>query len=158
MTDISESFSEEASPLKTRELSAKSITNMRYWNVRTLFDTSKLSQVMRKMEDYNLNILGLSKVCWTDIFTCEDKTILSTGRQDGIHCGGIAIILDRSVSRALSRGMPVIDGIMMARFVTSDAKVMIVQCCEPPNDHEDAKRMITTNSSKSWLILSCNII
>ena len=114
-----------------RALSAKIITHIGYWNVRTLFDTSKLSQIIRQKEDYNLNMLGLSKVCWkgTSKFTYEGMTILFSGRHNGIHHGGIAIILDGSASRALSQWTQVNYGLMMARFVTSYAKVLIIQCC-----------------------------
>ena len=45
MNDANESLSEEASAPMTRFLSAKS------WNVQTLFDTSKLSQVIKEVED-----------------------------------------------------------------------------------------------------------
>ena len=94
------------------------------------------------MEDYRLNSLGLNEVCWTDTrkFNCEGMTNLLSGRQDGIHCDGMAIILDGSASRALLQLMPVSDLLMMARFVTLHAEVMFIQCYIPPNDHKDTEK------------------
>ena len=70
----------------------------------------------------------------------KGETILFSGRQDGIHHGDVTIILDGSASRAILQWMPVSDGLMMARFITPHAKVMIIQCYAPPSDHEDAEK------------------
>ena len=73
------------------------------------------------------------------MFTYEGQTILFSGRQDGIHHGTIAIILDGSASRAISQWMPVSNDLILASFITLHAKVMIIQCYAPPNDHKDAE-------------------
>ena len=84
MTDASESLTEEAGAPKTRVLSAKTITRIGYWNVRTLYRSSQLAQVIKEMEAYKINILGISEVRWTDLgkIISENKTILFSGRQD----------------------------------------------------------------------------
>ena len=84
MTDARESLAEEAGASKTRVLSAKTVTRIGYWNVRTLYRSSQLAQVIKEMEAYKINILGISEVRWTDLgkIISENKTILFSGRQD----------------------------------------------------------------------------
>ena len=86
------------------------------------------------MEDYKLNILRLCKVCWTyfEKFSSQDKAILFWERHDGMP-----IILDNSASKALTQQTQISEHLMTARFVTSHAKVTIIQCCMPPTDHEE---------------------
>ena len=113
---------------KARVLSAKGETHIGYWNVQTLFDTLKLSQVIKEMEDYKLNILGLCEVCWSDFgkFSSEIKMILFSERHDGIHCDCVAIILDKRTSEAHTQLTPINEHLMMTRFVTSHAKVTVI--------------------------------
>ena len=43
-------------------LSAKTTTKIATWNVRTLYQTSKLAHVVKKFENYNLAILGVTEM------------------------------------------------------------------------------------------------
>ena len=43
-------------------LSAKTTTKIATWNVRTLYQTSKLAQVIKEFENYNLAILGVTEM------------------------------------------------------------------------------------------------
>ena len=140
MTDASESFAEEAGASKTRVLSAKTITRIGYWNVRTLYGSSQLARVIKEMEAYKINILGISEVRWTDLgkIISENKTILFSGRQDGVHWDGRALIMDKFANSALEEWTPIIGRLMTAKFITSHAKVSIVQCYAPTNERDDA--------------------
>ena len=84
---------EEAAGPKTRVLTAKSATRIGYWNIRTLNAPTKLAQVIKEMDAYNISILGLSEVRWTKSgeFKEGNKTILFSGRQDDIHREGVAM-------------------------------------------------------------------
>ncbi|CAH1239030.1 Hypp5694 [Branchiostoma lanceolatum] len=94
------------------------------------------------MDDYNINILGLSEVRWTDSgkFISDNKTILFSGRQDGIHRDGVALILDKPAASALEEWSPINERLLTARFVTTHAKVTIVQCYAPTNEREDTDK------------------
>ena len=100
-----ESPSEEASAPMNRFLSAKIVTHIGYCKVLTLFTTSKLSQVIKQVEDYKLKILELCEVCWTEFrkFSLKGKMILFSVRHDGIPHDGMAIILVKSASKALTQ-------------------------------------------------------
>ena len=36
------------------------------WNVRTMYETGKTAQVVREMKRYDISILGISEMRWTD--------------------------------------------------------------------------------------------
>ncbi|RXN09473.1 craniofacial development 2-like protein [Labeo rohita] len=106
--DASESQTEADTPTGG-VLSAKVVTRIGYRNVRTLFQSSKLQQVIKEMEAYNINILGLSEVHWTGSseLSSRNKIALFSGRQDTIHRDGAALILDHQACKALEEWMPV---------------------------------------------------
>ena len=57
-------------------LTAKKHLRIGYLNVRSLLQTGKISQLLREMVNYKLDILGVSKVRWTGadkIFIKEEK-------------------------------------------------------------------------------------
>jgi hypothetical protein len=44
----------------------KTKTKIGFWNVRTLRESGKLRQVIKVMEEYRLDILGISETRWLD--------------------------------------------------------------------------------------------
>ena len=57
------------------------------WNVRTLYQTGKLSQVVNEFDNYRLDLLGLSETRWTgsDKKTLQSgHTFIFSGREDDI--------------------------------------------------------------------------
>ena len=68
-------------------LNAKTQTRLGFWNVRTMFETGKLAQVMSETNRYNLHILGVSESRWTCAGrqrTGTGETVLYSGRDDNI--------------------------------------------------------------------------
>lgn len=64
MTVRDQSRKEVQGPM-SRILSAKTLTKIGTWNVRTLYQTGNLAQVIREAENYKLEILGISEMRWT---------------------------------------------------------------------------------------------
>ena len=54
----------EAQYVKSRILSAKPTTLLEAWNVRTLSQMGKLTQLIREFGNYMLHILGTSEIRW----------------------------------------------------------------------------------------------
>ena len=50
--------------MKSRILSAKPTTLLGAWNVRTLSQMGKLTQLIREFGNYMLHILGTSEIRW----------------------------------------------------------------------------------------------
>ena len=68
----------------------KNITNIGTWTVRTLYQSGRLSQVLREMEAYRLGVLGTSEIRWTghDQTINNGVTSLDTGREK-VHTPGV---------------------------------------------------------------------
>ena len=92
----------EVQYVKSRILSAKSTTLLGAWNVRTLSQTGKLTQLIREFDNYMLHILGISEMRWkgSDKIIKEVKTTLYSGNEE-IHRNGVRIILSNEASRSL---------------------------------------------------------
>ena len=109
MTDTNESRPTEVGAPKTRIMTAKSKTRIGYWNVRALCDSSRLAQLTKEMENYKINILGLSEVRWTDSGKFKsggNKTIRFSGTQDNTHRGVVAAILDKKTQKVRLQNGP----------------------------------------------------
>ena len=51
----------EVTDRKMEVLSAKTKTKTGFWNVHTMYETGKLTQVIAEMQQYKLHILGVSE-------------------------------------------------------------------------------------------------
>ena len=94
--NVSSESRKEATDKKVTALNTKCKTRIGFWNVRTLYQTSKLAQVTAEMRNYSLHILGISESRWTGTGrhkTNTGETVLYSGRNDNQHHEGVAIIL-----------------------------------------------------------------
>ncbi len=93
MTSQSESL-RDAQRL-TRSLATPKIdTGAGCWNVCTMFTTGKAAQVVRKMDHYRLNVLGISQTKWagTGCMKLADGTTLIYVSEEE-HQQGVALII-----------------------------------------------------------------
>jgi hypothetical protein len=84
----------------------KIILKIGYWNVRTMFQIGKTTQICGEINNYGLDILGISESRWTESgksFLSEDKThiIIISGRNDSNHSEGVAILMTNEPERSL---------------------------------------------------------
>ncbi|XP_062611962.1 uncharacterized protein LOC134273760 [Saccostrea cucullata] len=114
------------------------------WNVRTLYQTGKLAQVVREMEHYKIELLGVSETRWTGKGSKQlvsGHQILYSGRTDEHHSRGVAIITTKEVYRSLLEWKPVNERIITARFNSAFAKLTVVVCYAPTDDAEDDEKV-----------------
>jgi len=66
-----------------RIFSAKKITRVGTWNVRTLYQCGSMSQVLKGITNYSLRVLHISEMRWTGQgqFCSEGITILYSGKE-----------------------------------------------------------------------------
>lgn len=79
----------------------------------------KLAQITNEMRCYNLNILGISKARWTDsgsLKTNTGETVLYSGRDDGRHHEGVAIILQKVIEKSVIEWKSIHNRMIKARF------------------------------------------
>lgn len=128
-------------PMRGPLFSAKSITRIATWNVRTLYQTGKLAQLLRQFDDYRLDILGIAEVRWTGSgqITSDGKTFVYSGHADR-HERGVGFVLSKEAAAALVGWKPVSDRIITARFQTRSAKITVVQIYAPVEDADDAAK------------------
>ena len=138
MTVVSESHMEADN--MTSILSTRTKLKIGCWNVRTMYETGKQAQVIREMRAYKLHLLGISECRWTGCgkrITSTGETIVYSGRNDEKHQGGVAIIMNRNITKAMLEYAPVNERIIRARFQAKQGKLTIIQCYAPTNEADD---------------------
>ena len=131
----------EAGALTTL-LTTKTKTMIGTWNIRTLYETGKSTQVCQEMHRYNLKLLGLCETRWTGAGTrlASGDTIIYSGEEEGQpHTHGVALLMTPEATQALLSWEPVSPRILTARFNSKGRRVTIIQCYAPTNmaDIED---------------------
>ena len=110
------------------------------WNVRTMYSVGKTAQVVREMQRYNLDILGISECRWSGsgrLKTRTGETILYSGRDDNIHQSGVALVMTKQTAGCLEGWVPVSDRIVTARFTSRFIKTTVVQVYAPTNEADE---------------------
>ena len=110
------------------------------WNVRTMYSVGKTAQVVKEMQRYNLDILGISECRWSGSGRLKTQTgeiILYLGRDDNIHQSGVALVMTKQAAGCLESWMPVSDRIMTARFASRFIKTTVVQVYAPTNEADE---------------------
>jgi len=140
VTDVDQSR-EEVFISKRRIFNAKSITKIGTWNVRTLYQCGSMAQVLREMQAYKLEVLGVSEMHWTGQgqFSSDGITVLYSGHNDR-HTHGIGIFLSKGAASALIGWKPVSHRIIAARLQMQQTKVTVIQVYAPTETAEDSEK------------------
>ena len=141
MTTVGQSRKDAHSLMKNSTLSATRPTNVGTWNVRTLYQAGKITQVVREFETYQLEILGLTEVRWTGSGKIKHggATFLYSG-PEAHHERGVGILLGKEATRALIAWNPVNERIITARLHTRHCKATVVVVYAPTEEAEDADK------------------
>jgi len=112
-------------------LSAKHITKIGTWNVRTAYSTGKLAQIINEMKTSGLHILGLAEMRWPDSgqFVSEDVTVLYSGGDK--HEQGVGILTSREAAKGMIGWEPVSESIVTLRLRTRFTCATIIQVYAP---------------------------
>ena len=127
MNNVSESHV-EADNMKNI-LNTRTKLTIECWNVRTMHETRKQAQVISEMRAYKLHLIGISECRWTGCgkwITNTIETIVYSGRNDEKHHGGVAIVMNRNVTKAMLEYAPVNERIIRARFQAKQGKLTII--------------------------------
>ena len=106
-----------------------------------MYETSKTAQVIREMERYGLDILGISECRWTGSgrrVTNDGSVILYSGHKDA-HIRGVTLKVSKEKANTLLTRDPIIDRMIRARFNSKCSKLTVLQSYAPTNeaDKED---------------------
>ena len=125
-------------------LGPKSISRIGCWNVRTMYECGKAAQMANGMKQNRVDILGISESRWTGsgrVVLADGTTILYSGRQDGQHQGGVALMLNRLSAKALLEWKPVSERIVRARFNSKYSKLTVIQCYSLTNEADEVDKL-----------------
>ncbi|KAL9983948.1 hypothetical protein ACROYT_G006197 [Oculina patagonica] len=125
-------------------LGPKAITRIGCWNVRTMYECGKAAQVAKEMKENRVDILGVSESRWTgsgSVVLADGTTILYSGRKDGQHQGGVALMLNSLSAKALMEWKPVSERMVRARFYSKYSKLTVIQCYSPTNEADEAEKL-----------------
>ena len=131
----------EARPSMSIIVNAKTFTKIATWNVRTLYQCGRTEQVIKEMENYKIDILGVSEMRWTGQGRMDSrgKTVLYSGKEQH-HTHGVGIFLSKTAAQTLVSWKPINERIIMARFHTRHAKVTVVQVYAPTEVAADSEK------------------
>lgn len=109
------------------------------WNVRSLFVSGKLDNLVLEMERLKINMLGVSDVQWTGSGKCPTKngTMYFSGNNNPNHRYGVAIIVDKVIDKSVIGFTPLSDRVMMLKLQASPTAVNVIQVYAPTADKSD---------------------
>ena len=129
----------DACNLTTHVFNAKNTTKIGTWNVRTLYQSGRLNQVLKEMLHYKIDILGLCEMRWTGSGKLNSNgiSVIYSGHPQ-YHFLGVGICMNKPSERALIGWKPINERIITARFQTKHAKVTIIQVHAPTNESDES--------------------
>ena len=100
----------EVSPPTQSLATPRKIIRVGAWNVRTMYESGKTTQVIKEMDRYKINILGISEMRWTDsgmVTLGSGQTVVYSGRSNGKHQEGVGLIIDKFTRKSLLSWEPI---------------------------------------------------
>lgn len=121
-------------------------TRVGFWNVKTMLETSKLAQITKEMENYRIDVLGLSETRWNGVgehVTAGEELLIYSGKPQGErHEGGVGILFSKNARKSLLEWNAINDRIVIARLQTQLRKLTLVQYYAPteqaPTEEKEA--------------------
>ena len=113
------------------------------WNVRTLYQTGKLAQTIKEMNQYNLSILGVTEARWTGTGLQRmgsGETIIWSGRQDDNHQEGVALIAEKKTAKTILQWKPINERLLYVRFNSKFAKLSVIVAYAPTDVAEEEEK------------------
>ena len=142
MTDVNQTL-QGVGTSRVDSLKPKEKTRIACWNVRTLYQTGKLAQVLREFQNYRLDILGVCEARWTgrgQRTLISGHTILYSGRSDDQHTEGVALIMSRKMEKTLIEWKPAGSRLLKASFNSKYTNLTVIVCYAPTEDAEEADK------------------
>ena len=117
-------------------LQLKSKVRIGFWNVRTLYQSGKLTQLAQEMRRYKLSIIGVCESRWNTSgkdTTSYGETYLYSGneREEDSHTHGVGQLLSKNAAKSFIEWEPVSERIITARFTSKGRNITIIHCYAP---------------------------
>ena len=103
-----------------------------------MLETSRLSQALKEMTHYKLDLLCLSKTRRNgngEFTSASGELLLYSGRAMGEkHEYGVGLLLSKGQKKSLIEWTAVMERLITARLATRLHKLTVVQCYAPTNE------------------------
>lgn len=99
--------------------------------------------MVKEFHNYGLDILGVCEARWIGSghrTLSSGHTILYSGRLDGHHTAGVALIMSRKMERTLIEWKPSGSRLLKASFNSKYTKLTVIVCYAPIEDAEEADK------------------
>ena len=87
-----------------------------------------------------MEFLALTETRWSGMdkfVTDRGSTVIYSARDDNIRRGGVALLMGREASKAMSEWRPINDRMLLARFESKQCNLSVIVCYAPINDAAD---------------------
>ena len=135
-------------------LTPQTIINIGCWNVRTLYQTGRLAQVLQEMHQYKISLLGIMEARWNGAGKRQlatGDTILWSDREDNQHRQGVALITQKEKGNTLLVWKPITERLLYARFNSRFIQLSVVTCYAPTEEAEKKRKKTTSTTVFSQL-------
>lgn len=132
-------------------ISPKSTLSIGTLNIRTLAKQGKKELLLREINRYNWDVVGLSETHLpvTGEEKLDEATLVLSGRTDGKHRQGVGFLLSSKARRSLIAATPISERLIMIRLKGSPANLTIIQVYAPDSSRDDEE------SENFYLQLQC---
>ena len=107
------------------------------WNVRTMYQSGKMDNILVEMRRMNISILGVCEVRWTQSgkLTSKGTTFIYSGGTKHKH--GVGIVLDEETAECLRGFSCISERFMAVRLKGKPFDISLMQCYAPTADNTD---------------------
>ena len=117
------------------------LINIGTWNVRTLNNEGNLDILLKNMKSFDIKVLGVPETQWNnsveDAFEQNGYVIIHSARKDEIRRQGVAIVIDKELSKCMTPYTPTSERIVSVTFKTNTGLVAIIQIYTPDSSYDD---------------------
>jgi len=108
-------------------------------NVRTIMNDYAVKLLVHELSKFRCDIIGIAETHRLGVEEIEEGEfkILASGRKEGAHRSGVALVLSRVAQGALVGYNPNSDRIIMAKFRSHTGELIEIQVYAPTADAED---------------------
>ena len=109
------------------------------WNVRTLYEEGKFTNVQLEMTRLDIDMLGLCEVRWKGAgkITSNDYTFIYSGGNE--HRNGVGLMMKNYLAKVVSGYWPVSERVLVLRIKGNPFDLSIIQVYAPISDCSDEK-------------------
>ena len=107
------------------------------WNVKTMYQSGKMDNIMMEMKRMKINIFGVCEVRWTQSgkLASERTTFIYSGGTEHKH--GVGIFLDEETAKCVSGFWCISERVMVLRLKGRPFDICLIQCYALTADNTD---------------------